>query len=59
MNIKAKIKKSSKLQENLDEFIIDLHCKMASDINNEGIEGQIKWLNDIGITDDAIIETIK
>ena len=56
LNMAQKISKDANLQEWLDELIIDIFSKQASDLNNRGAKAQLKYLKDIG--DDDNIETI-
>lgn len=47
-----KIRKDSGLQEALDEIIIDRYSTLASDLNNQGPEAQLKWLKSQGAKED-------
>ena len=38
----------------LDDLVIDIKLKVASDINNRGFEEQIKFLNEKGVTSEEI-----
>lgn len=44
--IASKIENDHGLQEALDEIIHDRHSNMASELNNQGANKQLKWLEE-------------
>lgn len=45
--------------ENLDSLIHDVFSSMASDVNNQGLNGQITWLYDNGVDLKEILAVAK
>jgi hypothetical protein len=42
-----KISSDPALQEALDEIVIDRYCFLASELNNQGANAQLKWLEEV------------
>ena len=43
-------------EEDLDELVHNLASNIASQVNNQGVEGQLKFLRDVGgMTDEQIL----
>lgn len=42
--IKARLSKDEEVQDALDEMVHDAFSKQASDMNNQGIDAQLKFL---------------
>ena len=53
-----KIRNDDNMQNQLDDIISDLHSIVASNINNEGAEAQLRWLEENGQNVEDIFKSI-
>lgn len=47
---------AGKGSEDLDDLVHDLASGVASDVNNEGLESQVEWLLEHGMTGEQIVK---
>jgi hypothetical protein len=46
-------------ESNLDDLVMDAVSAIASDINNGGLEAQVKFLLEQGVSEQEILETVE
>lgn len=59
LQLEEMISNDAKLQEKLDELVIEVFTRLAAEKNNEGPYEQVDWLEDQGMTVDQIVKRIK
>ncbi len=58
VEIAEKIAKRADFQESLDEVVIEFFSSLASNLNNQGPEAQLRWLLEQGTDIEDLYKTV-